>query len=88
VSVRALWGSGVGSWVGHVPAGKGPEPDSFGIARVCADRSTMPLMDVIDGVAEMWTCRCSRSSADRARRTFEGQRAVAIMPSAGRGLCV
>jgi len=65
------------------PAGKGPEPDSFGIACVCTDRSTMPLMEVTDGVAEMWTCRCSRGSADRTRRMLEGRRTVAIMPSAG-----
>lgn len=75
---------GRGGAVGEdIPAGKGPEPESFGIACVCADKSTMPLIEVIDGVAEMWTCRCNRGSADRTRRMFEGRRTVAIMPSAG-----
>jgi hypothetical protein len=45
-----------GRWeTGEVPAGNGPEPESLGIACVWLERSTRPLMLVVEGVAEMWT---------------------------------
>jgi hypothetical protein len=69
-----------GALRGSVPAGNGPEPDSFGIACVCAERSTMPLIEVVDGVAEMWTDRKQgHSTRGPRRRVLRGRRTAAMV---------